>query len=438
MRRLRAAIVPLLIVASAVVMAPQASAAEATFGSPALVGEPTRSLTLALGDLSGDGVLDVVVLDTNTPSLQAYLGRGDGTFGSVITRTMITGQYSGIALADVNRDGKLDAVTTENVAREAYVFLGNGNGTFATAFTVSVSGSASPQAVALADLDADGDPDLITSYYGGGISVSLNPGTGVFGTPAVTSTSDTSFQIAVADINADGSLDVATANSFDKSVSVFYNNGSGVLGAQQRVSIATANANLTTAYGIAVGDFDHDGLGELAVSFNGNNGASGILLVNPRTSALSPYYYNATPGFVSVADMNLDGYSDVVSGWPYASSVRIWYGQAAGGFVSTAQEVGLGSGNAAYWPLPGDLNGNGVPDLVVGLDSVRFAVVMNTMAPPRGDQAPPDWMQQVARLEGASCESGWYPSWAEWPNDHTGGYVCTRTLRWTPARWVSL
>ena len=306
------------------------------------------------------------------------------------------------------------------------------------AFTITVSASASPQTLALADMDRDGDPDLVTSYYNGGISVSLNPGTGIFGAPALTSTSDTSFQIAISDINGDGSLDVATANSFDKSVSVLYNNGSGTLGAQQRTVLTTANPDITTANGIAVGDFDHDGLGELAVSYNGNNGAAGIMLVNPRTSALSSYAYNATPGFVSVADINLDGYSDVVAGWPYADAVRIWYGRAAGGLESTAQVIGLGTGNAAYWPIPADLNGNGVLDLVVGMDSVQFAVVMNTMAPPRGDQAPPDWMQQVARAQGAACESGWYPSWAEWPNEHTGGYVCTRTLRWTPARWVSL
>lgn len=417
--------------------APQALAADATFGSASFWGNSVFSHTLAVADLNNDSVPDTVVLDGIVPQLTAYLGQGDGTFGSAIDRSMIVGgQYVGLVLGDVNGDGLSDAMVGDAINQEIYIFPGNGNGTFGFAVTVSAFGA--PQALALGDLDRDGDLDLLVSFFGGSIGRLLNPGNGVFANEQVIATPDTANQIAVSDINGDGYLDVATPNSFDASVSVLYNNGSGTLSPQTRILLTPVNSNITTAQGLAIGDFDHDGLGELAVNVNGNSGAAGLLVVNPRTSAITMYTYNATPGLVSVADMNLDGYLDVLAGYFYADDVVIWYGQASGGLAPTGQVLDLGSGNAAYLPVPADLQGNGVPDLVIGLQSAQFAVVMNLVSPPHAAGAPPDWMQQMGRSEVEACPAGWNPSWAQWPNEGTGGFVCTRTLRWTPTRWVAV
>lgn len=393
---------------------------------------------MELGDAAGDGVLDAVILDFYTPSLRVFVGLGDGTFAgsSVSTALPTPGQYVGLALGDVNNDGKLDAVVGETLNSEVLVLLGNGNGTFQQ--PGALPPGPAPQGVYLADLNSDGKLDLLETVYGGSFVVYFGNGDGTFGSGNPYNTPETDFQLAIADINGDGSLDVAAANCFDESVSVFYNNGSGNLGVEHRFNLQSTDPDLLNATGIAVGDFDHDGLGELAVTVNGNNAAGGLLLVNPRTSDVTSFSYSATPGLAAAGDVNLDGYPDAITAWYGAGTVVVWYGLASGGLDPYPQVLDLGFGSGSYRPLLGDLDSNGVPDLVVGLDSVQFGVLMNLTTPPHGDQAPPDWLQQIARSEGQSCDAGWHPSWAEWPNDHSGGFVCTGTLRWTPARWVTI
>jgi hypothetical protein len=59
---------------------------------------------------------------------------------------------------------------------------------------------------------------------------------------------------------------------------------------------------------------------------------------------------------------------------------------------------------------------------------------VSSQPPADPQQRPPDWMKQVGRLEGQSCEPGWQPSWAEWPNGGTGGFTCVQVLTWSDAQ----
>jgi hypothetical protein len=59
---------------------------------------------------------------------------------------------------------------------------------------------------------------------------------------------------------------------------------------------------------------------------------------------------------------------------------------------------------------------------------------VSSQAPTDPTQRPPDWMKQVGRVEGASCEPDWHPSWAQWPNGGTGGFTCVQVLTWSDAR----
>ena len=141
---------------------------------------PTRGIprSVALGDVNGDGRLDVVTANYDDAaganafrsSVSVLLGTGTGTFGPYIDYP--TGNNPlGLALGDVNGDGKLDLVTANGISSSVSVLLNNGNGTFAAALTYN--GGSGAWFVAALDLNIDGRPDVAVAKSDG-VSVLLN------------------------------------------------------------------------------------------------------------------------------------------------------------------------------------------------------------------------------------------------------------------------
>ena len=157
-----------------------------------------------LGDLNGDGVLDLVTASTNIDngggSASVLLGRGDGTFADRVDYLGF-GARNSLALGDLDNDGVLDLVMADEERALVSVRLGRGDGTFAT--RVNYATGPSPSFVTLGDLNGDGALDLVTTT-----SVLLGRGDGTFGAPvdyAATGSSTT-----LGDLNGDGALDLVT------------------------------------------------------------------------------------------------------------------------------------------------------------------------------------------------------------------------------------
>ncbi len=290
-----------------------------------LAGLPAAS-GLAAADLNGDGNGDLVVVnDYNAASayVSVVLGNGDGTFQSPVNYPTAGNMSVAATVADVNGDGKLDIVAVSD-DQHISVLLGNGNGTFQSAQSFAApalpgySSSASTPILGLiaADINGDGKKDIVCSN---GL-VLLGTGTGSFNalsTPAFpySTANPGGFGpgLAAGDINNDGKLDLVL------------DTGSGI-------SIWTGKGDGTFTAGASYASFNNS-------------------------------------GYVTLADLDGDGNLDIYTGLAmggiftgddsYNASAYALMGNGDGTFVGAPQVSGTYNGSNL-----GDVNGDGIPDLI--------------------------------------------------------------------------
>ena len=275
---------------------------------------------LAAADLNGDGKPDIVVASCIVAGLGdcgfsggngivgVLVGNGDGTFNPVVTYDSGGRGAVSVAIADVNGDGKADVLVSNNECTLSNcapglvsVLLGNGDGTLQPAVAYP-SGALSLRQVAIADVNGDGKLDVLVGGCGlsdcfaanGVVSVLLGNGNGTF-QPATTYRSGGRLAdgIAISDLDGDGRLDIAVANVIDSSVSVFLGNGNGTF--QLPV---TFSSGATLTYSVAVADVNGDRKPDLLVSsnyglvsdscFGGLCGVVGVLLNNTTPPDTTP------------------------------------------------------------------------------------------------------------------------------------------------------
>ncbi|HET9502839.1 MAG TPA: FG-GAP-like repeat-containing protein [Hymenobacter sp.] len=213
-----------------------------TFGTGSYPVVGSKPDNLALGDVDGDGDLDLVV--ANNPiagigTVRVRLNNGSGTFsgGSDVA---VGSQASSLALGDVDGDGTLDIVVSNNTMSTVSVRLNNGSGTFGGGS--DLAGFSQPRTVVLGDVDGDGDLDLVVANGGGGstLAVRLNNGSGTFTNGSSLGTLFSFQDLVLGDLDGDGDLDVFATNPNINSVVVRLN-GAGTLPTRPAASSATLN-----------------------------------------------------------------------------------------------------------------------------------------------------------------------------------------------------
>lgn len=174
--------------------------------------------SIVVGDFNGDGAPDLAVVNGGDPAggsgnVSVLLGNGDGTFKPAAIYPA-GASPTWIAAADFNGDGNLDlaVATSDGVSSSIAVLLGDGGGKFQSAIATPVSDGIS--AIVARDLDGDGKPDLAVAHCCGplgGMAMLSGNGDGTFGPETAFAGGDSPAAIAVADLDGDGRPDLAVA-----------------------------------------------------------------------------------------------------------------------------------------------------------------------------------------------------------------------------------
>jgi hypothetical protein len=272
-----------------------------------------------------------------------------------------------IAVADVNGDGKPDLVVANcpgggcdaQVPGTISVLLGNGDGTFQEPVNYP-SGGMLPTSVQIADMNLDGKPDIVVTNESFGVSMLLGNGDGTFQPVVGVAGIAGPQRVLVADLNHDGKPDLVVLSG---STEVLLGNGDGTF--QPIVIYEGCIGCLTSS--LAIADVNGDGKLDLLVSYWDE---IGVRLGNGDGTFQSETFIaaDAQAGWLAAGDVNRDGHIDLVYVHlclgPCPGTLSVMLGNGDGTFQAP---VAYGwDGYRATSVVIADINEDGKPDLVIG------------------------------------------------------------------------
>lgn len=319
--------------------------------------------TFASGDIDGDGDIDLFMTGI-TPQRQVklYLNDGTGNFTDVTPSAFPRASSSQAIFKDLDNDGDLDlyysgSATSSPNSVFTHIYRNNGSGVF-----TQVSNNALPgilKGAAIADVDNDGDQDIVMTGTGSGVSgVYLNNGNAVFSAQGNSPFSAVSGAVAFIDMENDGDQDVIISGG--SSIKLYQNNGSGVFALNTNSTFAALSGE-----DIDVADTDNDG--DLDFLVNGNyqnvfyrNNGSGVF------TQISAALQQTSGGANAFADLDNDGDQDLLI-----------VGTQAGGLPNIYNIVYENTGNNVFVPVDtlggeyiadcavDDFTGDGLKDVII-------------------------------------------------------------------------
>lgn len=298
-----------------------------------------------------------------------------------------TGSFpNAVAIGDLDGDGKLDLVVANQGSNTISVYRNTStsgtlnSGSFAA--KVDFTTASSPLSVAIGDLDQDGKQDIVVANVSSNsISIFRNASTSgsitssSFAAKVDFTTGANPFSVAIGDLDGDGKFDIAVTNSNAGNVSVFRNTSTN--GSITTSSFAAKIDYLTGSnpYSVAIGDIDGDGKQDLVIANSGSGNVSvlrnyitgGTLTVHSFATLVN-VAAGSSPSSVAIGDLNEDGKPDIVVVNQSSNTVSVLRNNSSSGFISTGSigaKVDFTTGSSPRSIALGDLDGDGKADLIV-------------------------------------------------------------------------
>ena len=264
---------------------------------------PPRTLTTINAD--GDGLRDLAVVSSNNNQVYIWLRQADGTYQSASTVTSGNGPFRALA-ADFDRDGFEDLVIGNEISDDITLAFGAGDGTFPDVSVMPLPNDLTE--INYVHLDPDPLPDLLLTNGQGSIATMLNLGNRVFGQVRFYAIGLGAIAIEVADLDNDGDEDVVVAKEIDGSLAILENLNNGNLRLRQRDhDLAGSPAQMIIL------DIDLTGTQDVIVTYPSDN-SIGIVLSGGNFLFGPPIKYVSAlqPVNLAAGDFNEDDVPDLV------------------------------------------------------------------------------------------------------------------------------
>jgi uncharacterized delta-60 repeat protein/gliding motility-associated-like protein len=327
-----------------------------------------------IGDFDGDGKADIVASSYGSSFISIY--RNTSTTGNLgfspLQSFPSNTSCIGLSIGDLDGDGKLDIAEASGSVGSVSLFRNIssvGNISFAPLYDLSASSMT--RLVSIADFDGDGRPDVVATNEGANtISVFKNnswPGTFSFAPKTDYPIGlDHTWGVCTGDIDGDGKPDIAVTNHTNNFVSVFRNTSTlGNISFAPKVDFASG----TSPAGIAIGDLDGDGKADLAVANEISNNVS-VFLNNSTAGNISfapkvNFNTASTPTAISITDVNGDGKPDLSVADLSVALISFLKNISTTGNISFAPSVDFPSDSSPLSVALGDIDGDTKPDCLI-------------------------------------------------------------------------